>query len=128
MTTALDTRLLPRIKAIIASRGKTVVYKVESGKTIDKTDGSSVAGTTTNYTVKVTPPAPPKNSSVFANRIGPELDRRGMSEFMIAAQSLEFIPKTGNVVVIDSDEWTVEAVDPVRTGDEIGAYWVLVVR
>lgn len=130
MTTALDARLIPKIATIIAAKGKLVSFSVEAGATLNQLTGVPTAGTTTDYSVRVSPPAIPQGSrSTFASELAKDsLASSGALEFYLAAQGLEFSPKKGIRVVIDDEDWRIEALQPIRTGDDIGAYRVLVVR
>lgn len=130
MTTALDTRLIPKIATIIAAKGKLVSFEVETGGTLNQLTGVPTAGTTTTYAVRVSPPSTPQGSrSAFASELARDsLASSGALEFYIAAQGLLFTPTKGVTVVIDAVDWKIEAIQPIRTGDEIGAYRVLVVR
>lgn len=112
MVTVLDTKLAPKVLAIIAKYGKTVSWSVTSGATHTPSTGAVTGGTTTAHTVKVTPPEPYESKYVDGDVV-----REGDSRIYIAASGLAFTPAENQRVTIDAAVWTVTRVNAIYSGD-----------
>lgn len=130
MSTELDRKVADFLPDLVSRVGKVLTFKVTTGGTLNKLTGETTGEVTTSYSVTCTPPSSPKNSSSFARELG-GIDGSvvGVSEFLVPNTStLAFIPKPGQVVTINDEDWFVEAVHPVISGEDIAAFRVLVKR
>ena len=114
MTTVLDTKILPKVLAIIEKYGRTVNVAIDT-QAKDWSTGI-VSTTTATNTVKCSPPEP------FNQRyVDGDLVRTGDMETLFAAQDLPFAPVVG--MRIDT-KWTAVRVDPIYSGDLVAAWKV----
>ena len=117
MATTLDTALIPKIKSVIDTYGKTVTIDVAGLTHYDPDSGAVIEAGTITHTVKVTPP------EGFATRwIDGDLIQEGDAQVSLATSGLTFTPVNGQVVTIDAQAWNVVRVQSEYTGDEIGLY------
>lgn len=117
MATALDTTLIPKIKSIIDTYGKTVTIAVPGLTHYDADSGSVIEAGTVTHTVKVTPP-----ENYNSRWIDGDLILEGDCQISLAASGLTFTPENGHVFTIDSQKWKVVRVQTEYTGDDIGLY------
>lgn len=123
MATALDLQIGPAVLAVIARVGKVVTWTVKSGGTKNPTAGTVDGVTTTNYTVKCSPP------SAYEQRyVDGKLIQQGDAKLILAGQGLAFTPALGQSVTIDGVVWRVLGVDPIYSGELIAAWKVQVRR
>ncbi len=121
--TALDDDLLPAIKDLIEELGKVVTFEIETtAGTYDPNTGSVGTATTESFTVKVTPPARFKKRMIDGDLIK-ESDFR----VMVAAQDITLEPELLMKVTVDTQLYTGLVLDPVYTGESIGA-WIIRLR
>lgn len=116
MTTALDTKFLPKVYAAINKYGVSATFTVQSGNTYDPTTGAAVI-TSTTVVVKATPPAAYNRKLVDGNLI-----RVSDAYTLIAGQGLTFTPVQGQLVTLSGIAWTVLVVTPLLSGDSVAAY------
>jgi len=117
MATALDTTLIPKIKSIIDTYGKNVVFVVPGLSSYDPDDGSVVDSGVQEYTIKASPPA-----NYRADMIDGDVIESNDCSISISASGLLFTPRNGLEVTFDSQSWRVMNVITGYTGDEIGIY------
>ena len=114
--TVLDDELLPAIAELINDEvGTDVTFYVATGRGVDHSTGAVVGERDTATTVKATPPVIRR----VANEDGTE--SRSCS-FLIAGQGLTFEPKRNQRVVIGGEDWKVVKRDPIRSGDSVVAW------
>jgi hypothetical protein len=113
MPGALDP-LVPAIKTLIDTFGKTVTFYTEAGAYDPATGG--LTATETAVSVTVTPPEPVRD---FMS--GSDV-KRGEIKCSFPAQDLAFTPKLGQRVVIDSQSYNIVRLVPTYTGELIGMY------
>lgn len=114
MTTVLDTKILPKVLAILEKYGRTVTVVIKA-RTKDWSTGI-VSTTTATHTVKCSPPEP------FNQRyVDGDLIRVGDMETLFAAQDLPFTPALNMRI---DDKWTAIRVDPIYSGDLVAAWKV----
>jgi hypothetical protein len=116
MTTALDSRLVPRVLAIIDRVGTNATFKViNSGPTYSHSSRQVTQGTT-DVVRKVSPP--------MARKFYGESDVTRMEETVIyvAASGLSFTPIRGQQVEVASTKYRIENVVELRSGDDVAAY------
>lgn len=122
MVTSLDTKLVPKSADLVELYGKAVTWSVTTGAAYNPASGTVSGGSTTNHSVKVTPPEP------YASRyIDGDLVRTGDARVYIAAESLAFTPAEGQKLTIDAATWKVVRVNAIYTGESI-ALWEAQVR
>lgn len=130
MSTEIDKAVSNFLPGLIARVGKAIRFQVMTGGTFDQLKGRVTGETSSFETVICTPPGRPGGRSTFAREIeemGSAI--KGALEFLVPnTTSLSFIPKPGQLVRIDSEDWFVEATHPVRSGEDIAAFRVLVKR
>lgn len=113
--TALDTNLLPAILSLLDRLGKTVTVHDVPGAVNVST--GRVSGTPDSWSVKVTPPAPVKQSLVDGDVV-----QTRDAAMLVAAQDIVFTPTIGQRVVVDSLSYKVVKVIPLYSGELICAY------
>ncbi len=121
MATPLDTRLVPRVYALIERVGRNITFHTVSYTYNPATSTGAEANDVQDRTRKATPPFPAVDAYVPNDTT--TTDRLA---FYIAAQGLAFTPVKGMRVVIDTRTYTVLSIEPIRTGDLI-ALWQIVV-
>lgn len=119
MATSLDTKLRPKVLAVIAQYGKAVSFAVDSGGTHSASTGTVSGTSTTTYSVTVTPPAPYASKFIDGDTI-----RDGDALIYLAAQDLAFTPAAGQRVTIDSAVWTVTRANAIYSGELVCAWEV----
>lgn len=117
MSTALDLRLVPKVLSIIDRYGTTVTFKEPVGQVNDPKTGTVTVASVTSHSAKVTPPAP-----YDVRMVDGDLIRRDDCKVILAAQGLAWVPTLTWSVQIGSETWTIVAVSPLRTGDDVAAY------
>ena len=117
MATALDTTLIPKIKSIIDTYGKNVVFVVPGLASYDPDDGSVIESGVKKYTVKSTPPANYNSDMIDGDTI-----ESNDCSISISSSGLLFTPANGLEVTFDNQSWRVMNVITGYTGDEIGIY------
>lgn len=115
--TDLDTRLIPKVLAIVNRLGKSVTFETVSGGSYDPLTRVVTGGTMTPVVKKVTPPYEFKNYLIDGDNI-----RVGDLQIDLPASGLTFTPERGWIVVIDTVRYTVIKVSPVYTGEQIALY------
>lgn len=117
MTTTLDTTLLTKVAEIAATYGKNVVFQSIGSKVYSPTTGKTTESSITNYTVKVTPPAPYDLKLVD----GDVIQSRDVA-VILPAKDLAFTPELGMQVTIDGEVFDTVQVLLMYSGDDVCAY------
>lgn len=120
--TELDTDLRNSVEEIIEELGKTVTFWIYGSESYDPTTGTNTPGDPTQYNKKVVPPY-----DVDLRYIDGDLVRAGDMLSAVAAKDIEFTPERGIRVTVDSEIWVIVAVKPIRSGEQICMY-LLVLR
>lgn len=115
--TELDDELLPEVLALIEELGKAVSVTVTSGGTPNVTAGTIDGATSTDYTVKATPPYPVKQA--WSMR---DVTTEAESACLLAGSGLPFTPAPGQTVTIDSVKWSVVSASPIYSGELVCAW------
>lgn len=122
MVTSLDTKLVPKATELLDLYGKAVTWSVTIGAAYNPASGAVTVGTTTNHSVKVSPPDP------YSSRyIDGDLVRVGDARVYVAAELLTFTPAEGQTITIDSATWKIVRVNAIYSGESI-ALWEAQVR
>jgi hypothetical protein len=121
MATDLDTKLIPKVLALVNNYGTTATFVELTTQTYDPTDGD-VTEVGVNHNHKVTPPQP-----VHQFREG-DVVRIGDCEINLPASGLGFTPDEGMRVVIGSETWRIVRFDPIYTGDLVALYRIFLRR
>lgn len=115
--TVLDTKLRPKVVALLAKYGKDVTFTAKPGS-YSHTTGAASAGASLG-TVRCTPPAG------YAQRyVDGDVIRQGDVQLYLAGQGLTFTPEPGQRVTFDSTTYTVVAARPIYSGDLVAAWEV----
>lgn len=117
MTGALDTKMRAVANTLIERFGKSVQWTSYTDS-VSPTTGT-VDRTASSNNVTISPPIGP-NSAYEPNQL---LDL-GEFEVMLAASAINFTPKVGDEVDIDSVTYTSIAVDSIYSGSQIAAFRV----
>lgn len=121
--TVLDDDLLPAIKELIDELGKLVTFEIETAAGVfDPATGIVGTATTQSFSVLVTPPARFKKKMIDGDLIK-ESDFR----IMVAAQDITLEPELLMKVTVDTQLYTGLVLDPIYTGESIGA-WIIRLR
>lgn len=120
MTTALDTKIRPKVTAVLAAYGTNLAFSVPGTETYDPATGITTEGSVTTPTVKGTPPAPYEKRYVDGDVVKVEDAMTLVSAEDVAAAS--FTPAQGQTVTFDSVSWDVVSVKVHRSGDQVAAY------
>lgn len=115
--TAIDDRLIPKVEALIARLGKSIVINCVTNEGTVSNDGSVKGRTETPVTVKVIPPYP-----VDDKYVNGDTTRMGDLQTYVPAVSFGYEPVAGWTAVIDNKTWTIVSVEPIYTGDAIALY------
>ena len=115
--TRLDVRLIPKIAKLLDTYGKDVIFEEIALKKYDPENGTVTEAGHVQHPWKITPP-----EGYEARMIDGETIRTGDERTYIAAQDIPFSPVPGMKVSYDSLTWRVVSVQPIRTGEETGAY------
>lgn len=118
--TALDTKLIPKVLAILERLGKSiVVHVVTVAGTYNSTTRLVSAGTVVATTVKAVPPTKFKSHLIDGTNV-----RITDMETAIAASGLTWTPTIGWKVVIDGFSYTIHNVETYYTGELPCLYWM----
>lgn len=120
--TDLDVKMRPKALAVIASKGKQLKYYVPASVTYDETTGEGAEAGVTEYVLRSSPPRGAKERYV-----GGEVVEEGDHVTLLPDSGLAFEPDDGLRVEVDAQEWRVVAVEPVRSGQQVAA-WKLLLR
>lgn len=115
--TELDTELREAVEDILDELGKTITFWVYGTNTYDPATGKQTTGDANQYNKKAIPPFPAELRYVNGDVI-----RAGDLFTGVAAKDIEFTPEQGMPVTIDSDIWAIEAVQPLRSGEQVCLY------
>lgn len=122
MTAELDSTLPAKAAELVDRYGIEVVYTRVTGQTYTPSTGAVSGGTTTNYTMTVTPPAPVSRSMVESG-FATALD----SVVYFAGSGLAFEPSTGDKIAMRGKTWRVQSVQGYASG-EVTALWQVTVQ
>lgn len=120
--TRLDDIIVPKVLEVLTTYGTDAVFTVPATKTYDADTGVTTEGTTTDHTVKASPP------SVVREFQGGTVIATDRSEIYIPASGLEFTPKTSMTVTIAGGTWKIVAIEELRSGDDLAAYRIEIRR
>jgi len=115
--TTLDTTLLTKVAEIADTYGKDVVFESVGSKVYDPATGKTTESSVTNYTVKVTPPAPYDHRMIDGDLI--QVRDVGV---LLPAKDLSFTPDLGMQVTFDSEVFDIVAMSPLYSGTSVCAY------
>jgi hypothetical protein len=117
MTTALDTKLVPKALALINKFGTNATFTVSIGGTYSPATGK-VSGTSTEDKIqKVSPP-----SRFDKSLVDGELIKATDLLVVLAASGLTFTPEQSMKVTLDTRVYTIVDVWPVMSGDKVAIY------
>lgn len=117
--TVLDDKLLPAVKSMATTLGKSVTVTTEA-LTYAPTTGISSRSTTSHANQKLLGLRP-----VSVEYLERGLAEDGDSQAMFAASGLSFTPALGVRVTFGGKTYTTTMVDEIHSGDSIAAYRVL---
>jgi len=122
MVTALDAKLVPKALAIIAKVGRSATVTVRSGATYDAATGKYTGGTSTPYTVTMTPRLAYEQRYVGSPSSGNDVIKAEDCYVLLAGSGLAFTPNRGQILTILGTTYRVIDVKPYETGDQIAAF------
>lgn len=114
--TALDDRLVPRVKALIERFGKLLTFTIEE-TSFDAAAGATVVNDRRLESVRCSPPA-----QFMIEAAGGTAKLSESLETYLPAQGLSFEPKVGMVVSFDGRDRKVLGVGKVYTGEAIAVF------
>lgn len=129
----LDAEIIPVAVSILADLGKDVTFVEVTGQTVDTDDSTVTGGSTTNHTVKASPPERASHSYYNEARISGSLAEGKAFELTIATgtgttDAIAFTPttteETGMLLSVDSLTYRILRVDPLYSGEQVAAYRV----
>lgn len=130
MTTSLDTRLVPRVFALIERVGVTATFRAYQGIGVD-TDGSIVnVGTATDYVVKV---SPPQNQMIEVSLNEEILETTALEIYLATgsgtADDIGFVPELSTedksmTCLLGGINYSIIKIEPLSSGDHVAAYKV----
>jgi len=116
MTGALDTRMRATASRLINQFGATMVLRRQAGVYYPATGKNTE--TAADYDVVGSPPYP-----VDLRRVDGEMVRQGDAETILAASDLTFTPdQTTDHIVFGGEAWSIVAVQPIYSGEQVAAY------
>lgn len=125
MTTALESKLLPKSHAAVKKYGTTATFTLYPSAVVD-TDTSEVnLGAPQVHTVRITPPE--GLSAEFAPD-GSLVEEEGVSFFVstgaLTSEAITFTPAISQIVTVRGREYRARVVEAVVSGDEVALYRV----
>lgn len=120
--TALDTKMRAKALALITEKGKLLKYYVPGTTTYDPTTGIGEQAGVTEYVLRSSPPRGAKEKYVAG-----ELVKEGDHITLLPAKDLAFDPAGATRVEVDAEEWRIISVEPIRSGQQV-AVWKLLLR
>ena len=115
--TTLDTKLVPKVLALITKYGKSVLFKLLPSKSYDATKGTVTLGDEVQYAKYVIPPFQFNDKYIDGNLV-----QVGDMQIGLPASGLEFTPENNIRVIIDSVVWRIIRYSPIYTGTQIALY------
>lgn len=114
MPTSLDARFVPLAQSLLAKYGKDVVFRTFGTKDYDPETGDVSSPGKTDRTRKIVPPVSYRIQDVDGDRIQ-------ASDLLtyVAAADIDFDLKIKTVLVIDNQEWVVEGISKLYSGEQI---------
>lgn len=116
MSTTVDLRLVPKVKALIERYG-AAAQLVRPAQDYDPSIATTASERNDTYSVKATPPSPFKKGFLG----GETSDHSGLST-LVAASGLAIVPKAGDRFVLGAASYRVVTVGPIHSGDDVCAY------
>lgn len=115
--TDLDDEMIPEVYSIIQELGKTAVFHNYTEEFYDPATGDRAQGNPTNYSLRVIPPY-----AYELKYINGDIIKVGDMQSGVAASGLEFTPRQGMKVTIDSTVWQIVRTNPIYSGERIALY------
>jgi len=119
MATALDTKILPRVLALVARFGRDVAFTAAPTYAGPTTGGSSAGASLATVKAVV--------GAYELRYVDGDVIKAGDLRLLIAGSGLSFTPSAGQTCSVDSQTWKVVAVRPISSGEQ-NAAWELQVR
>ena len=118
MPTVLDTKIPSKVLAIIEKYGATgSIFTKRGAGSVSFTTGG-VTNPETEITPKLTPPEPYSVAYINGTTI-----QAGDVKVMVAAQGLSPLPAPSDrVVLFDGNEFTIEGIETIMSGESVAAY------
>ena len=124
MTTVLDTKIVPKVLAIIAKYGTNATFSIEAaGTTYDPVMGEVVAGGADTTSVKKVSPIDRNIQEYTADN---ETIAKAFGMILVAASGLGFVPLVNQKIVIGANTWKAVRVDPISSGDDVAVYQIFI--
>lgn len=120
--TSLDEKILPKIASMIDTFGILATFTVPGDQDYHAADGVVDAGPVTSIVAKVSPP----NATKVEWEGGDQVINT-QTECYVAGQGLTFVPVPGMIVATADDEWVITKVEPLRSGDSVAAFRLVLV-
>lgn len=117
MTTALDTLIAAKVVSVLAKYGVDATFTIELARGYDPETGKSTRIDTQTHTVKATPPAAYSIREIDGERV-----RASDMRIYISGANVPFTLDIGQTVAISGQKWTVVAIGPVKSGDDVALY------
>ena len=123
MTTALETKLLPKAHAAVKKYGTTATFTLYPSATVD-TDTSEVnLGSPTTHSVYITPPEPLETKfSADGAMVQEDGIRFNVSSGALTSDALSFTPAIGQSVTVRGLAYRVRSVNSIVSGDLVALY------
>ena len=117
----LDGVLRPLAKSLFADIGKEVTLRRDNGTVFDPVTGTT-APDIEDFTITVTPP-----TSYSRELVDGTLVQTSDLQVSMAAQDAPTVPTLVDQILIDGTEYSIQAVEPIYSGD-LPAFYRIQVR
>lgn len=115
MATSLDNRFRPLAHNLIAKYGKDVTFTKTTAGTYDPVTGTTTGSTTTDTSVKVTPPSAFDIKEVNGTSIQ-------TGDVKVSTAAVDYVPDINQSVTFDGNTYNIISVSPVYSGDLVAKY------
>uniref|UniRef100_A0A6M3JAI2 Uncharacterized protein n=1 Tax=viral metagenome TaxID=1070528 RepID=A0A6M3JAI2_9ZZZZ len=130
MTTTFDAEMYDLAGELGEEFGTAATYVVDTGKT-KNANTSTVTGSGTQKTCRTTPPTPVvlrMQDGTTETRTMAVLPRKSSMVSGSAYVDVTFVPGAGDRISYGSDDYTVEDVEALRSGDDVAAWQLVLAR
>ena len=125
MTTALEVEALPEAYEAVKAYGTTATFTLYPDAVSDDVESEVDLGTPTPHVVRI---IPPEVLEAKLSEDGSQVEEAGVRFDMmtgaLTSEPIAFVPKIGDRVTVEGEEYRVRSVTPEITGHHVGYYTI----
>ncbi len=123
MTTALETRVLPKAFAAVKKYGTTATFTLYPDAVADTDESNVELGNPVVHTVRITPPdALAESFSDDGKLVLSSGVKFQLMTGALTSEPIAFVPEPGQVCTVAGKQYRVRKADAVPSGDQVAYY------